>query len=169
MNIQQFLNEKHVPFTVQTHPDTFDSQHLAQQLHEPGKKVVKTVLLRANHGFTYVVAVLPATLQVDLTRLSEVLGHAELHLATAIEIANCCPECEFGVLPPFGSQFAMKTVVDESLAQDEEIVMQGNTRHEAIRMKYRDYYDLERPLMASFAVPTTGAESGHTAAEGAHR
>lgn len=152
MNIQQYLKDKNVFFTVHTHPDTFDSQHLAEQLHEPGKNVVKTVLLHANHGYVYVVAVLPATHHVDLEKLSGILGHAELHLATADEITRCCPSCECGVLPPFGSKFGMKTIVDESLAQDEHIVIQGNTRHEAIRMKFSDYYNLERPLMASFAV-----------------
>jgi Ala-tRNA(Pro) deacylase len=152
MNIQQYLKDKNVFFTVHLHPETFDSQHLAQQLHEPGKNVVKTVLLHANHGFVYVVAVLPATHHVDLERLSTVLGHTELHLATIDEIARCCPDCESGVLPPFGSKFDMKTIVDESLAQDEFIVMQGNTRHEAIRLEFKDYYNLERPLMASFAV-----------------
>jgi len=163
MNIQQFLRDNHVPFTVHTHPDTFDAQHLAQELHEPGKHVVKTVLLRANHGFTYVVAVLPATHHVDLKLLSEALGHANMQLATEMEISKCCPDCEFGVLPPFGSRYCMKTVVDESLAQDEYIVMQGNNRHEAIRMKYRDYYELERPLLASFAVQSASADQGRKA------
>lgn len=152
MNIQQYLKEKGVFFTVHLHPDTFDSQHLAEQLHEPGRNVVKTVLLHANHGFVYVVAVLPATHHVDLKRLSMVLGQSELRLATNDEITRCCPDCEYGVLPPFGSQFGMKTIVDEALAHDEFIVMQGNTRHEAIRMTFKDYYNLERPLMASFAV-----------------
>lgn len=152
MNIQRYLKDKNVSFTVHLHPDTFDSQHLAEQLHEPGKNVVKTVLLHANHGFAYVVAVLPATHHVDLAKLSAVLGHSELHLATMEEITRCCPDCECGVLPPFGSKFGMKTIVDEALGQDEFIVMQGNTRHEAIRMTFRDYYNLERPLMASFAV-----------------
>jgi len=35
------------------------------------------------------------------------------------------------------------------------IVFEGNTHHEAIRMRFQDFMDLERPRMASFAVPLT--------------
>jgi Ala-tRNA(Pro) deacylase len=45
----------------------------------------------------------------------------------------------------------LKTLVDESLTRDERIVFEGNTLHEAIRMSYRDYADLERPQVADFS------------------
>jgi Ala-tRNA(Pro) deacylase len=45
----------------------------------------------------------------------------------------------------------MKTIVDESLTKDEEIVFEGNTHVEAIRMKYADFYRLAEPLVGSFA------------------
>jgi len=154
MNIVNYLETKKVPFALETHSDTFDAQHLAHALHVPGHSVAKTVLLRANHDYAYVLAVLPATHRVDLQRLSQVLGGANVQLATEVEIGKHCPDCEFGVLPPFGSQYALNTIVDESLVSDQEIVLQGNTHHEAIRMKYRDFYKLEHPLVASFATPS---------------
>ncbi|MGE5754193.1 MAG: aminoacyl-tRNA deacylase, partial [Planctomycetaceae bacterium] len=60
-------------------------------------------------------------------------------------------DCERGALPPFGSRYGLKTLVDESLTRDERIVFEGNTLHEAIRMSYRDYADLERPQVADFS------------------
>lgn len=153
LNVLRFLTEKQIPFTVLPHAETFDTPRLAERLHQPGRSVVKTVLLRADHGFKYVLAVLPATRHVDLTRLSDLLGRAEIRLATRLEIADCCPDCEFGVLPPFGSHYGMQTIVDHSLAENDEIVIASNARHEAIRLKYRDYFDLERPLVASFSAP----------------
>ena len=61
MKISDFLEEQRVEFDLIPHRDTYDAQRMAQTLHVPGREVAKTVLLRADQGFTYVVAVLPAT------------------------------------------------------------------------------------------------------------
>jgi Ala-tRNA(Pro) deacylase len=151
MDITRFLTDKQVPFEQLQHLDTYDAQRLAQTLHVPGHEVAKTVLLRANGGYTYVVAILPAPQRVDLSRLSAALGGSRLAFATEIEIADHCPDCEVGVLPPFGSQYGMRTVVDTSLAEDEEIVFAGTTQRDAIRVRCPDFGRIEQPLIVPFA------------------
>ncbi len=151
MNVQQFLRSHNVQYDVIPHRSTYDAQRMAQTLHVPGQEVAKTVLLCADQGFAYIVVVLPATKNVDLAAASRALGGAKLELATEVEIHEHCPDCEMGVLPPFGSQCGMKTIVDKSLTEDEEIVFEGNSHQEAIRMKYSDFHDLEEPLVASIA------------------
>jgi Ala-tRNA(Pro) deacylase len=151
MKTKQFLQEHHVPFEVLPHAEVFDAGHLAQAVHTPGREVAKTVLLRADRGFQYVVAVLPATHRVDFDELSRALGGACVELATELEIAERCPDCETGVLPPFGSQYGAETIVDTSLTEDEQIVFEANTHSEAIRMRYQDFYDIEHPRIAPFA------------------
>ena len=111
---------------------------MAQALHVHGQDVAKTVLLRANGGYRYIVAVLPPTKRIDLELAAGALGGSKLELATELEIAEHCPDCEIGALPPFGSQYGMKTLVDESLCEDGEIVFEGNTHEEAIRMKFTE-------------------------------
>lgn len=49
----------------------------------------------------------------------------------------------------------MKTIVEQSLADDEEIVFEGNTHHEAIRMKFEDFRRIEERLVASFEAEPT--------------
>lgn len=156
MNIQDFLKSKGVPFEVELHPDAYDAQHLAQALHVSGKRVAKAVMVRANHGYVDVVAVLPATHRLDMPRLSAALGGAAVSLATEIEIAERCPDCEFGILSPFGSRYGMKTVVDGALAEAAEIHFAGNNHHEAIRMSYHDFEAIEHPLAANFSLPAVG-------------
>ena len=138
------------------HPPAFDAQHLAQALHTPGREVAKTVLLRADHKYSYIVAVLPATHRIDFDALREFMGGASLELATEVEIAERCPDCEFGVLPPFGSHYGAQTIVDESLTKDESISFESDSHTEAIRMKYADFYEIEHPLVARFARPAAG-------------
>jgi Ala-tRNA(Pro) deacylase len=151
MNIPDFLRQEKIKFELIPHCDTYDAQHLAQAVHVSGRLVAKTVLLRADGGRTFVVAVLPANRSVDLDRAAEVLGGGQVELATERELAQQCPDCETGVLPPFGRQYGMTTIVDESLLEDEEIVFEGNTHHEAIRMKLKDYRHIEEPLVGRFA------------------
>jgi Ala-tRNA(Pro) deacylase len=109
------------------------------------------VLLRVDGGSQFIVAVLPASKNIDFEKASKLLAKSRVHLATEIEIAAHCPDCEFGVLPPFGSRYGMKTIVESSLEDDLEIVFQSNTHDEAVRMKFADFVQLEDPLVAPFA------------------
>lgn len=151
MNIAQFLKKQDVTFDLLPHSPTYDAQHLAHVLHVPGREVAKTVLLRANGGYRYLVVVLPATKKIDFSKASSALGGSKLQLATEIEISSHCPDCDMGVLPPFGSHYGMLTLVDESLTKDEQIVFEGNTHHDAIRMRFEDFRRIEEPLIVDLA------------------
>jgi Ala-tRNA(Pro) deacylase len=151
MKVDKFLEKGHYQFERRQHAPAYSAQRLAHELHVSGREVAKTVLLRANGGYDFVVAVLPASKAIDLEKASKLLGGAKLQLATEIEIAEHCPDCDFGVLPPFGARYGMKTIVDSALAVDEYIWFEGNTHDEAIRMKFEDFRRLEQPLVAPFA------------------
>jgi Ala-tRNA(Pro) deacylase len=157
MNIPSYLEEQGCWHEELAHEPSFSAQRLAQRLHVPGRAVAKTVLLRVfvDHQRHFVVAVLPATKQIDLRQAGSVAG-GTAELATEFEIAEHCPDCDFGVLPPFGSWYDMKTIVDSSLADDDEIWFEGNTHNEAVRMKFNDFQRIERPQIASFAVRSDG-------------
>lgn len=156
MSVKELLQQRQVPFEVVEHAEVFGASHLAQATHTPGHEVAKTVLLRADHDYSYIVAVLPATHMIDFERLSEFLGGTPLELATEVEIAQHCPDCEFGVLPPFGTHYGAQTIVDKALSEDEFICFEGDCHTSAIRMKFTDFFAVERPLIASFAKPAQG-------------
>jgi Ala-tRNA(Pro) deacylase len=149
MRLDQLLTERHVRFERLCHRPTFTANHMAQMLHVPGKEVVKSVLLRA--GFGYVLAVLPATHQVDLCRVREELGEEWVELASEREVEQLFPDCEPGAHPPFGSLYNLPTLMDASLAEDHEIVFEGQNHEEAYRMSFQDYEALEHPMKGCFA------------------
>ena len=149
MNVADFLRVKRVAYEFIPHERTTEAQRLAHSVHAPGREVAKTVLLKA--GAAYVVAVLPADRSIDLDLAKEVLGASKVELATELDIAKHCPDCELGALPPFGSQYRMKTLVEESLTEDEKIVFEGNNHHEAYRISFADFQRLEQPIVAAFA------------------
>ncbi|HEY5312435.1 MAG TPA: YbaK/EbsC family protein [Pirellulales bacterium] len=149
MKVQQFLNARGVSFEMLPHEPTFSAQRMAQAVHVSGDNVVKTVLLKADGQF--VLAVLPATHQIHLEMAREALAAHLLELAGEDELASVFADCELGAVPPFGTQYGIETLVDASLAEDDEIVFEGNAHRQAFRMKYRDYEDLENPQVAVFA------------------
>ncbi|MCA9260023.1 MAG: YbaK/EbsC family protein [Planctomycetales bacterium] len=149
MNVAKYLTEQSIDYDVITHRDAYDAQRLAAAIHVSGKEVAKTVLLRTDSG-QYVVAVVPANLTINLLEVADMLHETGVGLASEREIVKQCPDCERGVLPPFGSQYGMETIVDESLTEDFEIVFEGNTHHEAIRMRMDDYRRMEQPRIGNF-------------------
>jgi Ala-tRNA(Pro) deacylase len=150
MNVKTFLNSRSVWYDALEHDPTYSAQRMAQALHVPGDEVAKTVLLRADGQ--YVVAVVPATCNVDLKRAKQALGAKRVELATETEFGEAFPDCEIGAVPPFGSQYGFKTLVDAELARDEQIVFESNSHHEAIRMNYADFVKVEQPQVAAFSV-----------------
>ncbi len=148
MNVQEYLGRQNVPFDVLQHLETYDAQRMAQDVHVSGHRVAKTVLLRINRPSEYVVVVLPASHHIDFDKVRKALGVAKVELATEIEMAERCPDCDVGALPPFGSWYGMQTVVDESLTREAEIIFEGCLHSETIRMKYADFARLENPEIA---------------------
>ena len=150
MYIVDFLRSRGVWYESLLHRPASSSTKRAGCVHVPGRRVAKAVLVKA--GDSFVLAVLPSTSQIDLSRLSEVMGEPAslVRLATSDELFERFPDCEPGVVPPFGRLYGLKTVVDLGLADSSEIVVGANTRHEGLRMLFRDFQTLEEPLRASF-------------------
>ena len=151
MRLDEFLTNRQVPFQRLRHPPVYTANHVAQALHVPGREMAKTVLVRTANG--YILTVLPATHRVDLDRLEHDLHERNLDLASEAEMERIFPDCERGAMPPFGSLYDVPTLVDESLAEDEEIVFEGQDHEQAIRMRYRDFEAVERPRLGHFACP----------------
>jgi Ala-tRNA(Pro) deacylase len=150
MRIAKLLAEQQVSFEVLPHAPAFTAQKLAKSLHVPGRQVAKCVLLRSSTDF--ILAVLPATHHVDTDRLARYLGSA-VRLATDQEISALFPDCEWGVVPPFGTLYGVRTLLDDALAPNDLIIFEDQTHVEAIRLPCREFERLEKPLRLPFSRP----------------
>lgn len=150
MRVPDFLADRHVHFETVLHPPAFTAQKLARFLRVPGRQVVKSVLLRGPAG--YIVAVLPATEQVDLAAVAAALG-GSVRLATDAEIATRFGDCEYGALAPFGSLYGLTTILEEAIGPDDVILFESQRHAVAIRMSCRDFLRLEQPRRCRFALP----------------
>lgn len=148
MYLSQFLADHRVAFETVVHPPAFTAQKRAKFLHVSGHCVVKNVLLKAPEGF--VLALLPASLRIDLDSLSSELG-GPVRLATQEEIADRFRDCELGTLTPFGSLYGLKTVLEASLPSDAYIVCEAQRHAVAVRVLCRDFERIEKPRRLCFA------------------
>jgi Ala-tRNA(Pro) deacylase len=147
MSVAEFLTDHQVPFETIYHAPAFSAQKRAKYLHTPGKAVAKCVLLLGPAG--YLLAVLPATQQIDLDKLSAQLGEP-VRVAEDREISWVFRDCEWGVVPPFGTLYGLPTILEESFDRDAVLVFEGRLHAESIRLLCRDYESLERPRRLRF-------------------
>jgi len=149
MNIQQFLNEQGIEYESLPHRTTYTASRLADTLHEPGDYVAKTVVLKADGE--YVLAVLPASYNLELELARSEIGCQHLALAHEEELTDLFPDCELGAIPPFGSLYGLQTWVDSRLAEDDHIVFEGQSHDEALSMSYSGYEAAEDPRIADLS------------------
>ncbi len=149
MRVSDYLAEQQVRFETLLHAPAFSAQQRAKVLHVSGRQVAKSILLAVPEGF--LLAVLPATHQIDPSRLAHELG-GPVRLADDREIARVFRDCEWGVVLPFGSLYGLPTLLDDSLNPDDMLVFEGNTHVEAVRVRCADFERLEQPRRVAFAV-----------------
>jgi Ala-tRNA(Pro) deacylase len=148
--LKRFLDKQGVRYVTVSHSRAFTAQEIAASAHIPGKEMAKTVIVNID-GQT-AMAVLPASYSIDFDQLKAVTGASSVELATEQQFKDLFPQCEVGAMPPFGSLYDMRTFMDASLAEDEEIAFNAGSHTELIRMSYGDYLRLEQPVELNFAV-----------------
>jgi len=148
--LTNYLDENGKKYVIITHSKAYTSQEVAASASIPGKRMAKTVIVKADGDMKMVV--LPATHNVDFDTVREMLNADEVELASEDEFEDLFPECELGAMPPFGNLYDMDTLVAESLTENEEIAFDGGTHKESIKMSYRDYEELVQPRVMPVGV-----------------
>jgi Ala-tRNA(Pro) deacylase len=140
-----------VPFEELHHPEAYTAQQVAQREHFTGHRVAKVVVVMADGR--PVELILPASRHVNLDRVRTVLHAHELRLATEQEMEDCFTECEVGAVPALRHWKGVDVLMDRSLNVEGDVLFQAGTHADAIRLKFRDWYELVHPQVATFADP----------------
>jgi Ala-tRNA(Pro) deacylase len=148
MNIETYLQENGVQYTKCEHEDAYTAQEMAAEEHTSGHHVAKPVVVRADDR--PVLVVLPASRKIDMDRLASVLSAKDIRLAEEGDIAKLFPDVELGAEPPFGEPYGLQTVVDETLAEEREIIFSAGDHRHSIHMRFADFARLTKPTLADF-------------------
>jgi Ala-tRNA(Pro) deacylase len=147
-SVEQFLSEQHVEYSVIPHRPAYTAQEEAAVAHVPGRQWAKTVACVADDR--PVLAVVPATLLVDLDRLREVVGARDIRLADEREVERLYADCEVGAMPPLGPLYGQPVFVDRALASAGDIVFDAGSHSDAVKVKYEDFARVVRPTVGEF-------------------
>lgn len=147
--VRAFLDEERVRYEVVPHRQAFTAQGVAHSVHTSGWRVAKVLLVR-DPDDGYLLAVLPASCQLDLERLRRVTDRPGLQLASELDMTQLFPDCVPGAIPPFGRLYGMPVYVDSCFPHTREVLFQAGTHREVVRMPYLVYEALARPTIADF-------------------
>ncbi|MGD0595946.1 MAG: YbaK/EbsC family protein [Sedimentisphaerales bacterium] len=151
MQVLEYLKKSGVKYESREHKPTFSAQQMAAVEHEPGRFVVKPVVVKVDGK--YVMCVLAACYKVDLGALKKQLGAKSVELAEEEEMGRFFGDCELGAEPPFGNLYDIPTIMDKALEADEHIMFQAGSHENAVRIKMADYRKLVKPKVLEFSYP----------------
>lgn len=147
--LKQFLDSNNVPYERVDHAESITAPETAQATHIKGKEMAKTVMVKLDGKMA--MAVVPANFHVDLDRLRDVAGASEAELAGEDEFSSLFPNCEVGAMPPFGNLYDMEVYLQEDMDEDHEIAFNSGSHHEIIKMLFKDYKNLVKPMPGDFS------------------
>lgn len=144
--IQRYLSRRAADYRPLFESAARGAQRIAASLHVPGRGVAKVVVVRGADG-TPAMVVLPATESIDLRAVAWATGDRALTLATEKDLAALFPDCEPGVVPPYGGLYGMRVYADACLRDRREIVLPAGDGHRAVAMSWREFERLARPIV----------------------
>lgn len=147
--LTEVLDSRAIGYEIIHHEADYSAMRAAADTHTPGGEFAKAVVLETRRGPA--LAVLPAPKMVDFEKFAAAAGTDVVCLADEQTVASLFPDCEVGAEPPFGHLYGVPVYLDESLATEEYITFNAGSHDEAIRLRFRDYEEIEHPTHAAFA------------------
>jgi Ala-tRNA(Pro) deacylase len=154
--IRNELDRQGVPYREMHHPETYTAQEVAHQEHMSGHRVAKVVVVMADGR--PVECILPASRRVCLERVAELLDAREVRLATEEEMDHYFSDCERGAIPALRHWRDVEVLMDGWLHVSGDILFQGGTHSDAIRMRFDDWFAMVNPRVEMFSEPAGGVQ-----------
>jgi Ala-tRNA(Pro) deacylase len=129
--LESHLKEQCIDYSLVRHPHTGSSMDTAQAAHVPGDALAKGVVVHPEGR--YLLAVVPSDYHVDLDLLRDYIGEP-VRLASEDELTSLFPDCEPGAVPPIGSAYELKTLVDRRLDDLSEVYFESGDHEHLIKI-----------------------------------
>jgi Ala-tRNA(Pro) deacylase len=135
-SLQQYLEERQVPYEVTTHERTVCSSATADVGSIPSDKLAKGVLIRQRDGF--LLAVVPASCQVQLNNVGRWLSKP-VALATEDDVTEIFSDCEPGSVPPVAAAYGLAAIIDDRLEGLSDIYFEGGDHCSLVHVAGGDF------------------------------
>jgi Ala-tRNA(Pro) deacylase len=149
--LAQYLAEQRVPYDVIEHAHTETASRTAAVSRIPPDRVAEAVVFKCGDGF--ILAVLPASRQIQIGELRKHLGE-DIDLANEEQIETLFLDCDLGAVPALGAAYGLKVIVDDSLASQPEIYLEGGDHASLVHISGTTFRKLVADAArANFTVP----------------
>lgn len=130
--MMQYLNERHIPFEMVSHPRAATSRQTAIAAGVDSHRLVKTVLLEAPD--CYLAAMIPADEQVRLGRLSRDYGK-DLSLAKEDAVRLLFDGCDPGAAPGLPIAWNVDMVWEDDLLAQPDLYLEVGDHERLIHVE----------------------------------
>ena len=137
-SLRKYLDQN-VTYEVICHEPTTTSMRTAETSHISGECLAKAVVLRRDDG--YMLAVLPASHHIRLPDLEKQLGE-HVDLAREGEVDALFQDCAHGAVPPIGVCYELDVIVDDSIADQPEVYLEGGDHATLIHLSHAQFAQL---------------------------
>ena len=145
--VHNLLSEHGVDFSVLHHEPVYTSEQAAAVRGAPLASGAKALVSKG--GDEFVMFVIPADLRLAGKAVRRARGWRKLRFADREEVARLTGLAP-GSIPPFGSLFALPTLCDSRLSENETINFNAGDHAISISMPYADYLRVESPQLGCF-------------------
>jgi Ala-tRNA(Pro) deacylase len=147
--VKDLLEEQGLAYEELHHADAYTAQAVAQQEHVTGHRVAKVVVVMADGR--PVELILPASRHINLDKVRNILQAQVIRLASEEELQEHFPDCEVGALPALRHWPGVEVLMDGSMRVKGDIVFQGGTHRDAIRMGFDEWFRTVNPRVEDFS------------------
>lgn len=147
----KFLTQNKIFYQVQVHPETATALETAEAEHICGKALAKVVMVKA--GAKDVMVVVPCDRDVDLLKMSTILGTDDVRISEEQEFEGLFPDCELGAMPAFGRVYKIPCYADQALREQKELYFNAGNHQETIKVSVEDFMKTSKAFVGDFSVP----------------
>ena len=129
-----YLADQGVAYDLVAHPRTAPAAAPVA-----ADSLAQAVVLRGGDGF--MLAVLPASRRIRFEELRRLLG-GDVDMAGAEQVETLFLDCEWDAVPALGAAYGLKVVVDDSLARQPEIYIEGGDHASLVHISGENFQKL---------------------------
>ncbi len=136
--LQELLDSHKVKYIVTSYSPAHTLQELQNYKDMLGMELVEAVFLEIDNS-QIVMAVLPASLTIDIESLRQDLGTRQVRLLDSSEVEKFFPDCELGTILPMGEIYGVDVLLARDLEDNREIKLYLDSYRNLLTMEWADF------------------------------
>ncbi len=139
--LRSYLRHSNIDYQVIHHTFTETAYDSALSAKLPCSSVIKAITLRDTNSNNYLIAVIPATNRLKLTRVCSFLKR-ELILADEGELVDLFPDCFIGAVPALGQAYELEVIWGSALLNQRNLYLEAGDHEDLIELNQQQFRQL---------------------------